>query len=203
MKTRTLLLAAAAIALPVFAVAQTMPSHPGAGAMAHDPAMHDMQGMPAHAGRAGTLPTEPGQGAFGAIQEIVRLLEADPKTDWSKVDLEALRQHLIDMDEVTLHAAEAAHPIEGGVEIAVTGQGRTLEAIRRMVVAQAQMLNGHRGWTAKTTPLENGVTLTVTTKDPKDVAHIRGLGFIGLMATGGYHQRHHLAMAKGEPFLHH
>ena len=32
-------------------------------------------------------PTMPGQDAFGAIQEIVRILEADPKTDWSKVIL--------------------------------------------------------------------------------------------------------------------
>ena len=33
-----------------------------------------------------TTPTMPGQDAFGAIQEIVRILEADPKTDWSKVN---------------------------------------------------------------------------------------------------------------------
>ena len=51
-----------------------------------------------------TIPMLPGQDAFGAIQEIVHILDADPKTDWSKVDLEALRQHLIDMNEVTLHA---------------------------------------------------------------------------------------------------
>ena len=37
-----------------------------------------------------------GHDAFGAIQEIVQILDADPNTDWSKVDLEALRQHLID-----------------------------------------------------------------------------------------------------------
>ena len=49
-------------------------------------------------------PTMPGQDAFGAIQEIVRILESDPKTKWSKVNLEALRQHLIDMSEVTLKA---------------------------------------------------------------------------------------------------
>jgi pyruvate kinase len=202
MKIRTLLLAAAAIALPVLAAAQTMPGHPGAGAMPHDPAMHDMQGMPAHARHAGAAPTEPGQGAYAAVQEIVRILEANPKTDWSKVDLEALRQHLIDMNEVTLRAAEAAHPVEGGVEIAVTGQGRTLEAIQRMVPAQAQMLDHRKGWSAKTAPLADGVLLTVTTKNPRDVAHIRGLGFIGLMATGSYHQRHHLAMAMGEPMEH-
>ena len=56
----------------------------------------------------GAMPTQPGQDAFGAIQEIVRILEADPATDWSKVDLEALREHLIDMNEVTLHAAVVA-----------------------------------------------------------------------------------------------
>lgn len=47
-----------------------------------------------------TTPSIPGQNAFGAIQEIVRMLEADPNTDWRKVDLEVLRQHLIDMNKV-------------------------------------------------------------------------------------------------------
>ena len=51
-----------------------------------------------------TTPTLPGQDAFGALQEIVSILEADPHTDWSKVNLEALREHLIDMNEVTLRA---------------------------------------------------------------------------------------------------
>ena len=46
----------------------------------------------------------PGQDPFGAIQEIVRILEADPSTDWSKVNIAALREHLIDMNEVTLRA---------------------------------------------------------------------------------------------------
>src|SRR4051794_2145543 len=32
------------------------------------------------AGRPGGMPTKAGQAAFGAIQEIVRLLQADPKT---------------------------------------------------------------------------------------------------------------------------
>ena len=59
----------------------------------------------AHAhGGEGLVPTMPGQEAFGTIQEIVRMLEADPATDWSKVNIGALREHLIDMDEVTLRA---------------------------------------------------------------------------------------------------
>ncbi len=64
-----------------------------------------------------------GQDAFGAIREIVRMLDADPKTDWSKVDIEALRQHLIDMSEVTLKANATAKPIDG-LETTVTGSDR-------------------------------------------------------------------------------
>jgi hypothetical protein len=143
-------------------------------------------------------PRLPGQDAFGAVQEIARMLDANPKTDWSKVDLEALRQHLIDMNEVTLHAEAAPKEIDGGLEIVVTGGGRTLIAIQRMIPAWVQMANGHNGWSAKATELPNGELLTVTATGPKEVQHIRGLGFIGLLASGSWHQRHHLAMATGE-----
>jgi hypothetical protein len=151
-----------------------------------------------------TSPTMPGQDAFGAIQEIVRILEADPKTDWSKVNLEALRQHLIDMSEVTLKADAVTKLIDGGLEITVTGTGRTVEAIQHMVPAQAHQVDQTHlnGWDAKTELLPNGVLLTVTSGDPQQVQHIRGLGFIGFMASGSHHQAHHLAMAKGE-FVHH
>jgi hypothetical protein len=145
-----------------------------------------------------TTPSLPGQDAFGAIQEIVRILEADPKTDWSKVDLESLRQHLIDMNEVTLKADAAAKPVDGGLEIAVTGADRTFAAIRRMLPAHAHEIDGLNGWSTKTDSLPNGELLIVTSNDPKEIAHIRGLGFIGLLASGAHHQPHHLAMAKGE-----
>jgi hypothetical protein len=162
---------------------------------------HNPRGMmPMHSGMRADLmmPTMAGQDAFGAIQEIVRILEADPKSDWSKVDLEALRQHLIDMNELTLRADAAAKPIEGGLEIAVTGSGRTLDAIQRMIPAWAQSANGLNGWSTKAVPLANGELLTVTATDAKEIEHIRGLGYIGLLVSGSYHQMHHLAMAKGE-----
>lgn len=167
---------------------QMMRQHQGMMPMAGHPGMHG----------TGLTPTMPGQDAFGAIQEIVQMLDADPKTDWSKVDLEALRQHLIDMNEVTLRAEAAVKQIDGGLEIAVTGSGRTLVAIQRMVPAWAGTMNGYQGWVTKASELPNGELLTVTTKDPKQVQHIRGLGFIGLLASGSHHQMHHLAMAKGE-----
>jgi hypothetical protein len=44
------------------------------------------------------VPQLSGQDAFGAIQEIVGMLEADPATDGSKVDIDALRDHLLDMN---------------------------------------------------------------------------------------------------------
>ena len=177
-----------------------MPDHgqmPDKMQQRHQQMMQQMHG-PGPGQTATTTPTMPGQDAFGAVQEIVRILEADPKTDWSKVNLEALRQHLIDMNEVTLKADAAAKSIDGGVEIAVTGSGRTLAAIQRMVPAHAHELNMIKGWSAKTASLPDGVLLTVTSSDPGEVLHIRGLGFIGLLVSGGHHQPHHLAMAKGE-----
>ena len=83
-------------------------------------------------------------------------------------------------------------------EIAVTGSGRTIAAIQRMVPAHAAEINGLNGWSVKTAPLDNGVLLTVTAGDPKEVQRVRGLGFVGILVSGSHHQPHHLAMAKGE-----
>jgi hypothetical protein len=216
--TSAVLVAVLAFAASAIAVAQTMPDDRKMGP-AHQQMMQSgqhamgpeqmqemarqhqrMMPMGGHGGMHGAvaMPTLPGRDAFGAIQEIVGILDADPKTDWSKVDLEALRQHLIDMNEVTLKAEAAPRQIDGGLEIAVTGSGRTLVAIQRMIPAWVQMANGHDGWSAKVSDLSNGELLTVTTTDPKEVQHIRGLGLIGLLASGSWHQQHHLAMAKGE-----
>ena len=107
------------------------------------------------------IPTMPGQEAFGTIQEIVRILEADPTTDWSKVNIAALREHLIDMDEVTMRAAASERALDNGVEITVTGEGRTLDAIKRMLPAHAHEL-GAIGWTGQAEDLPNGVKLVVT-----------------------------------------
>jgi hypothetical protein len=186
------------------AAGQDASSHPAMGSGRMSGVSRQHQGVTPMDGHSGidaetTVPTLPGQDAFGAIQEIVRLLEADPKTDWSKVDLEALRQHLIDMNEVTLDAAAAAKAAPGGIRVAVTGSGRTIAAVKRMVPDQAAMIEAvhPNGWSARTEPLPNGMILIVTAKDPKQIEIIRGLGFIGVLASGDYHRMHHLAMAKG------
>ena len=147
-------------------------------------------------GATGT-PTMPGQDAFGAIQEIVQILQSDPKTDWSKVNIEALRQHLIDMNEVTLHAAATQRDVDNGIEIKVTGEGRTLDAIKHMVPAHVNELR-EIGWNAKSDELPSGVILTVMASETQPLTKLKALGFIGVMVQGSHHQPHHLMMAKGE-----
>jgi hypothetical protein len=141
-------------------------------------------------------PSHPGQEAFGTIQEIVRILEADPTTDWSKVNIGALREHLIDMHEVTLRARASERILNDGIEIVVTGAERTLSAIKRMVPAHTRELVA-LGWSASTQDLPNGVKLVVTSSDPQQVVKLKALGFMGIMVQGAHHQPHHLMMAKG------
>jgi hypothetical protein len=87
-------------------------------------------------------------------------------------------------------------PVNDGVEIAVTGQGRTLEAIKRMVPAHARALV-ELGWSARVENLLDGVKLVVTSADPRQAVKLRALGFMGIMVQGSHHQVHHLMMAKG------
>jgi hypothetical protein len=167
------------------------------GATTHDRAEHSAMHASMHA--AASSPTEAGQGAFAAIAEIVQLLQADPETDWSKVDIGALREHLVDMNELTLNAVAQEKLAPGGLQIEVTGEGRTLRAIRDMVPAHAVELAKVQGWQVEAALRNDGAQLTVTSTDPRQEAQIRGLGFFGLMATGAHHQPHHWAIATGQP----
>ena len=143
-------------------------------------------------------PTEAGQSAFAAIAEIVALLEADPKTDWSKVDIGALRQHLIDMNNVTLLADVKETDQGNAVEFQVTGTGLVTDSIRRMVMAHAVTMNGVNGWNYAAKEIEGGAGLTVTPPDSASKAKLKGLGFFGVMASGMHHQQHHWMIAKGQ-----
>ena len=143
------------------------------------------------------VPHEGGQAAFAAIQEIVAMLEADPDTDWSKVNIEALRQHLIDMDNVTMHAQTKSEEVRNGIRFLATGSGPVTGSIRRMVFAHAATMNGVGGWTYTASRIPGGAALTVTVADPHDLVEVKALGFIGVMAKGSHHQMHHLMIATG------
>ncbi|POR52465.1 hypothetical protein [Bosea psychrotolerans] len=154
------------------------------------------EGTPNSMHGASGEPTMPGQDAFGAIQEVVQILAANPATDWSKVNITGLRDHLIDMNEVTLRAAASERILGDSIEIMVTGEGRTLAAIKRMVPAHVKELK-ESGWKAETDELPDGVKLTVNASETMPLAKLKALGFIGIMVQGAHHQAHHLMMAKG------
>ena len=150
-------------------------------------------------------PTLPGQDAYAAIAEVVRILEADKATNWAKVDLEALRQHLIDMNDVTLRSAVKQLPVPGGAAFEVTGEGRTAAAIRRMLRDHSGMLERLPDYTATADEIPGGARLTVRAKrsgDSATEARVRGLGFIGMMTVGAHHTMHHLAIARGDASAH-
>lgn len=145
-----------------------------------------------------TTLTEPGQSAFAAIQEIVKILDAAPETDWPKVNIEALRQHLIDMNNVTLDARVENVAIADGVKFAVSAKGEVRDSIRRMVMAHASAMNGVGGWGYIAEISGAGANLTVIPPNKASILKLRALDFIGIMALGMHHQQHHLMIAKGE-----
>jgi hypothetical protein len=155
------------------------------------------QGMMHGLQDGGAVATQPGQGAFAAIQEIVQILAADPETDWSKVDIDALREHLVDMNNVTLSAKAKSRSIDGGMRFDVTGEGPVRDSIRRMTMAHAAAMNGVEGWKFEAAEIERGASLTVHAP-AKDANKLRGLGFFGVLTLGMHHQMHHLLIARGE-----
>jgi hypothetical protein len=194
---RALVLALMCVA-PGAALAQGQPpcSDPAAAQSTH--CMHMMaHGAMTAEGGAARAPKEPGQAAFAAIQEIVGILEADSNTDWSRVDIEALRQHLVDMNNVTLGARVKAVSVDGGMRFEATGDGPVVDSIRRMTAAHAAMMNGAGRWTYAAAEIDGGAALTVHVP-PQDAAKLKALGFMGVMTLGMHHAMHHLMIAKGE-----
>ncbi len=152
----------------------------------------------AHAhGAEGLVPTMPGQEAFGTIQEIVRMLEADPATNWSKVNIGALREHLIDMDEVTMRARASERVLDMVSRSRLPA--RAAHSLRSSAWSRRTRMSWRPlGWSPMSEDLPNGVKLVVTAGDPRQVIKIKALGFMGIMVQGAHHQTHHLMMARGE-----
>lgn len=197
-----LIAAGVALAAPAGAYAQQAQ---GSDMMSSMHSGHDMMdgdngsAMEPAGSTSGAMPTMPGQEAFGTIQEIVQLLDVNPTTDWSKVNITALREHLVDMNSLTMNADVTEEPIAGGLRMTVTGTGLTLRAIHAMIPAHVPMIDGMNGWAVRAETTPDGAILTATAAGAKEALHIQGLGFFGLMATGAHHQVHHMNIARGEP----
>jgi len=141
----------------------------------------------------------PGQSVFGAVQEAIRRLEADSTTDWSQVNVDRLRQHLIDMHHVALNVAvENKTPIDRGVRLRVRPTTEPARAsLDRVLDAHPHMLKQETGWTMAVKEQGDAYVVRVTTDDPDETAKIRALGYMGLLAYGQHHQRHHWHLVQG------
>lgn len=146
---------------------------------------------------AARLPTQGGQAAFAAIQEIVGMLDADPNTEWSKVNIDALRQHLIDMDNVALRARITYEPTTSGERVNIAGDGEVRDSIQRMATMHAAMAGDTPDWRMEAAKTPDGARITITTKTARGFAKMKALGLIGMMAEGMHHARHHMMLATG------
>ena len=152
--------------------------------------------MAQHAHTSGS-PSETGQSQFAAIAETVTLLRDDPNTDWAQVDIKALRDHLVDMDNVTTRASVERKVDGSSVMFMVSGDDVVVASIRRMVLAHSPMLQGTSDWTVIAGDLGNGAWMLVQVGSDEDLNQVLGLGFFGLMTIGAHHQQHHLMIATG------
>lgn len=166
--------------------------------MTHGEMRHDGMNHMAQSSEAGQIPSEAGQSAFAAIQEIVELLMADPETDWAKVNIAALQTHLIDMDNLTLRATVQVEPLENGARFIITSTDpRVTRSIQRMIPAHVATMDGADGWAMSAAVVTGGAVMEVT-GDASAGQMIRALGFAGVMVTGMHHQQHHMAIASGQ-----
>lgn len=176
----------------------TMTHDNSSGEMSHDgeQAHSDHSSMmEMHHGNA--LITEPGQGAFAAIGEIVAALEADPETDWTKVDITALRAHLRDMALVTVSGDVTQEKVSGGLKFTITGAANVAPSIQRMVIAHSAVMQGVNDWHYDAAEIPDGAIVTVTVP-ASDTTKLYALGFFGMLTAGMHHQTHHWMIATGD-----
>ncbi len=143
--------------------------------------------------------TESGTDPFATLQEVITALKASPDTDWEKVNIEALRLHLVEMQDMTINVQVKQQRIDNGFQAVVTPTtNRAVKSLTNVLSGHPAQMKAETGWDMQVQNNRGVFTLTVTTKKTQDVAKIRGLGYIGVMAYGNHHQPHHWAMASGD-----
>ena len=136
------LLTAIVCVLPTFCMAQDHSQMDHNAHMMQQGGMQQMGALPEMA----PAPVQAGQSAFAAIQEIVTLMDQDPETDWFTVNIDALREHLVDMNNVTLFADVEMQGVDGGAVFTVTSDNpKVVQSIRNMVMVHAAMVSSESG----------------------------------------------------------
>jgi hypothetical protein len=189
-------LLAFAFAIPVYSrqhAHQAAEPAPVMSCAAHAPkSSHEPGG--AHSDRL----LEPGQAIFGALSETLERLEADPATDWTRVDLDALREHLVQMDLLFGEARVSREPLPDGLRFVVRGSDEVLEAASAIGPMHAQMLRATvPSWQIGVEARAEDVVFEVRSSELAQQVKIRALGFAGLLTLGAHHADHHWQMATG------
>jgi hypothetical protein len=143
--------------------------------------------------------TESGTDPFATLQEVIAALESNTRTNWEKVNIEALRLHLVEMQDMTINVDVKQQHIDNGFQAVVSPTtSNAVKSLTRVLSGHPAQMKAETGWDMQVQINNSVFTLTVTTDNAKDVAKIRGLGYIGVMAYGNHHQPHHWAMASGD-----
>ncbi len=145
------------------------------------------------------LLTETGNDIFGTIQEVIINLNANPNTNWAKVNITALKEHLLDMRDMTINVKVISKKaLKNGSEILIKPETkRSIQSIKRVLSAHPAQLKKETNWEMQVQKEGIEYRLITTTNKPIEVDKIIGLGYIGLMAYGNHHQYHHLLIASG------
>ena len=193
---------AATFALALAAHATAQSTHSAGAHASHRQAASGDPSETAPAAPPTFVPALGGEYAFASLAEIANALRADPDTDWSEVDLPALREHLRDMSRVMLDAEVETEPTALGATFLVTSDDPAVAGsiVRMTRDHAAATMSGHgeiAPWTFGATPVEGGARVTVASEEEGVAAMIRALGFHGVLADGDHHRRHHLMIATG------
>ena len=184
------------LSLSIVAMIMAMPM---ASAHMHHANMNHAAMMGNNTATTPVVLTESGTDPFATLQEVVTALEANPGTNWEKVNIEALRLHLVEMQDMTINVDVKHQYIDNGFQAVVTPTtNRAVKSLTRVLSGHPAQMKAETGWDMQVSNNDDIFTLTVVSKKAHEVAKIRGLGYIGVMSYGNHHQPHHWAMASGE-----
>ena len=143
-------------------------------------------------------PLEPGQGMFGAISEINKLIEENG-VSWANIDMDVLWDHLRDMDALMSGVTVNKTKLENGLLMEVSGTGAAKTAMDNMLPAHSAFLTSVReDWDIELSEDGSNYQLVVTSKIPSEAQRIQALGFSGFMVQDDHHASHHLGLALGD-----